>query len=499
MRHCRFLGALPLVGLVLAASLAHAQPHGKVPAGPAAPAGEKAYALPKPAVLGKWTGDLDGMVKRRIIRILTVYSKTFYFVDKAVQHGLAYDFGQLLEAQINKKIKAKTAHVHVVYVPVARDQIIPALLEGRGDLAMANLTITPERLKQVDFTNPTLRNVSEIVVTGPGAEPIASVQDLAGKEVYIRKSSSFYESIEKLNAELAKAGKPPVKVRLAPETLEIEDILEMVNAGLVKMTIADTHIAGFWKQIFPSLTLHPDVAVRTGGETAWMLRKDSPQLKAELNAFIARYPEGSARRNALFQKYLKSTKWVKAATSEAELAKFERTVQFFRKYGDQYDLDYLLVMAQGYQESQLNQEARSPSGAIGVMQLLPATGREMAAGDITKLEPNIHAGVKYMRFMMDQFYANEPMDRLNKGLFTFASYNAGAGRIQQLRKLAAKRGLDPNVWFNNVELIAAEKVGRETVQYVANIYKYYLAYQMIAEQRAEREKAKEAAKEGAGK
>jgi membrane-bound lytic murein transglycosylase MltF len=133
------------------------------------------------------------------------------------------------------------------------------------------------------------------------------------------------------------------------------------------------------------------------------------------------------------------------------------------------------------------------------MQVMPATGKELAVGDITQVEPNIHAGVKYMRFMMDQFYANEPMDRLNKGLFTFASYNAGPGRLQQLRKLAAKRGLDPNVWFNNVELIAAEKIGRETVTYVANIYKYYLAYRMIAEQHEEREKAKDAVKEGAGK
>jgi len=226
-----------------------------------------------------------------------------------------------------------------------------------------------------------------------------------------------------------------------------------------------------------------------------MIRKESPQLKAELNAFIGRYPEGSKRRNMMLQKYYQNTKWAKAATSHAELAKFERLVDFFRKYGDKYDLDYLLVMAQGYQESQLNQEAKSPVGAIGVMQVMPATGKEMAVGDITQLEPNIHAGVKYIRFMMDQFYANEPIDRLNKGLFTFAAYNAGPGRIQQLRKLAAKRGLDANKWFNNVELIAAEKVGRETVQYVSNIFKYYLAYRMVEEERAARAKAKEGAKQ----
>ncbi|HSD50552.1 MAG TPA: lytic transglycosylase F, partial [Candidatus Methylomirabilis sp.] len=448
--------------LLLLAAVAGAQAPAKPPAKAAAPSGKTDYALPD-VTANKWTGDLDGMIKRRQIRILVPYSKTFYFVDRGTQRGLAYDVGRLFEEDLNRKRKSKHVRVHVVMVPVARDEIIPALREGRGDVAMANLTITPERLKQVDFSDPTVRNVSEIVVTGPGAEPIASLHDLSGKEVYVRKSSSFYESLQNLNAEFGKAGKAAVKVRLAPEHLEMEDILEMVNAGLVKVTIADEHIAKFWKQIFTKFVLHPEAAIRTGGDIGWMIRKESPQLKAELNAFLAHYPEGSARRNQLLQKYLKSTKYAKEATSKEEIAKFERTIEFFRKYGDRYDMDFLLMMAQGYQESQLNQEAKSPVGAIGVMQVMPATGKDMAVGDITQVESNIHAGVKYMRFMMDQFYANEPMDRLNKGLFTFASYNAGPGRMQQLRKLAAKRGLDPNVWFNNVELIAAEKIGRETV------------------------------------
>jgi membrane-bound lytic murein transglycosylase MltF len=494
----RTFSAVLIATLLLLAAVAGAQAPAKPPAKAAAPSGKTDYALPD-VTAKKWTGDLDGMIKRRQIRILVPYSKTFYFVDRGTQRGLAYDVGRLFEEDLNKKLKSKHVRVHVVMVPVARDEIIPALREGRGDVAMANLTITPERLKQIDFADPTVRNVSEIVVTGPGAEPIASVNDLSGKEVYVRKSSSFYESLQKLNAEFAKDGKAAVKVRLAPENLEMEDILEMVNAGLVKVTIADDHIAKFWKQIFTKLVPHPEAAIRTGGDIGWMLRQGSPQLKAELNAHIARYPEGSARRNQLLQKYLKSTKYAKEATSKEEIAKFERTIEFFRKYGDRYDLDYLLVMAQGYQESQLNQEAKSPVGAIGVMQVMPATGKDMAVGDITQIEPNIHAGVKYMRFMMNQFYENEPMDRVNKGLFTFASYNAGPGRLQQLRKLAAKRGLDPNVWFNNVELIAAEKVGRETVTYVANIYKYYLAYRMVEEERAERAKARESIKQDAGK
>jgi membrane-bound lytic murein transglycosylase MltF len=479
------LASLALIATPVAADTATQAP----PESPAKPG--LAHAIPR----GKWTGDLDGMIKRRTIRVLVPYSKTYYFVDRAVQRGISYDVTRLLEADLNKKLKTGHVRLSVICVPVNRGEMIPGLLEGRGDIAMGNLTITPERLKQVDFTQPFMRNAVEIAITGPGAEPIATVEDLSGKEVYVRKSSSYYQSIETLNAELARARKAPVKVRLAPENLEAEDILEMVNAGLVKTTIVEDYLAAFWKQIFPRLTPHPDVAVRTGGDIAWMVRKGSPQLKNELNAFLTRVTK-SGQRNDLLARYLKNTKWVKGVTSTEEIRKFEQTIALFRKYGDRYDVEYLLLMAQGYQESALNHSARSPVGAIGIMQVMPATGREMRVGDINQIEPNIHAGVKFLRAMMDDYYANEPMDRFNKTLFTFASYNAGPRRIRQLRSVAAQRGLDPNLWFNNVELIAAERIGRETVTYVANIYKYYLAYQMIEEERAKRQKVKEGMKSG---
>ena len=492
----RLVMAALLAGTCFIAAAAGAQAPALAPAKD--PSGASGFKLPVVDTAKPWTGDLDGMTKRRAIRILVPYSRTYYFVDRAVQRGLAYEVSQIAEREINKTLKTGNIRVHVVCIPVARDEMMPSLLQGRGDVAVGNLTITPERLKQVDFTNPTARNVSEIVVSGPGAEPIATVEDLSGKEVYIRKSSSYYESIQGLNAELAKTRKPPLKVKLAPENLEAEDILEMVNAGLVKMTVVETYLADFWKQIFTNLTLHPAVAVRTGGEIAWMIRKDSPKLKQELNGFLARF-EKSGQSSDILTRYLKSTKWAKGATSAAEIKKFERTVAVFRKYGDRYDLDYLLLMAQGYQESELNQNARSRVGAIGIMQVMPATGRDMGVGDITQVDPNVHAGTKFLRAMINEYYANEPMDSLNKGLFAFAAYNAGPGRVNQLRRLAAQRGLDPNVWFNNVELMAAQKIGRETVTYVSNIYKYYLAYQMIEEERAEREKTKAVIKEGASK
>jgi membrane-bound lytic murein transglycosylase MltF len=434
------------------------------------------------------------MKKRRVIRALVVYNKTNYFIDRGAPRGITYDALKLFETELNRKYKTGNLKIHVVFVPVGRAELAQALSDGRGDIAAAGLTVTGERLEKFDFSKPTATNVSEIVVSGPSGEAITALDDLSGRQVYVRKGSIYHESVEKLNADLAKRGKPPVKMRFAPDTLEDEDLLEMANAGLVPYVVVDDYLARFWASVLPGLKLHPEVALRTGGHLAWAMRKNSPLLKAEVDAFLAKVPEGSATRNMLLATYLKSTKYVKNAGSRKELEKFEAMIRFFRTYSDKYDMDYLLMAAQGYQESQLNQSVKSPVGAVGVMQLMPATGREQKVGDISKVEPNIHAGVKYMRFMIDQYFEKEPMDRLNKGLFAFAAYNAGPNRIMSLRRVAEKRGLNPNVWFNNVEVVVAEKVGRETVTYVSNIYKYYIAYTLVLEEREERRRALEGEK-----
>jgi membrane-bound lytic murein transglycosylase MltF len=450
-----------------------------------------------------WTGDLDGMRERRLIRVLTVNSKTLYFHDKGTQRGTVVELSRLFEEELNKtlaaerKLKDGNLKVRVVFIPMRRDQLLPGLVAGKGDIVAANLTITPERQKLVDFTVAGLSKVSEVAVTGPASPRIASLDDLSGKEVFVRKSSSYYESLVALNKKFAADKKPPITLTEAPETLEDEDLLEMLNAGLIAIMVVDKHKADFWKQIFPRLTVHDDVAVRSGGEIAWAIRKASPQLKAALDEFATRQKVGTAVGNQLLTRYLKNVKYVKNAASEEERKKFAALLQYFQKYGNQYDVDWVLMGAQGYQESQLDQNAKSKVGAIGVMQVMPATGKELKVGDITKVDANIHAGVKYIRFMVDRYYKDEPMDNFNKAAFAFASYNAGPARVRQLRKEAQKRGLDPNVWFGNVEQIASERIGRETVTYVANIYKYYVAYQLVAESAARKAEAKSAIKPAA--
>jgi membrane-bound lytic murein transglycosylase MltF len=464
------------------------RPSPSAPPAKTAPGVQREAAVSK--VGGTWTGDLDGMIKRRVIRVATTYSKTHYFIDKGVQRGAVYEAFKLFEDELNAKLKTKNLRIHVVFVPMSRDELLTSVVEGRADLAAAALTVTPERQKLVDFTPPTRTAVDEIVVTGPGAPAIAGVDDLAGREVFVRRSSSYYDSLVALNAQLKQKGRPEVVLKLAPETLETEDVLEMVNAGLVKITVADNHLAEFWKQLLPSITLHPAAAVRTGGQLAAGMRKNSPQLMAEMKTWIAKHGPRTMFGNMMTQRYLKATKFAKSATSKAEMARFQQIVGFFRTYAEKYNMDYLLMAAQGFQESGLDQNVKSHVGAVGVMQVMPATGKELKVGDISQVENNIHAGVKYVRFMIDQYFEKEPMDRLNKGLFAFAAYNAGPARIRQLRSEAAKRGLDPNVWFNNVERIASERIGRETVTYVSNIYKYYIAYRLAVDEMEQRKQQK---------
>jgi membrane-bound lytic murein transglycosylase MltF len=455
-----------------------------------APADAGRLGLSVSDVVKPWTGDLDGMVERRMIRVLTTFSKTQYFIDRGTPRGTANDQGRLLEEHLNRKLADGHIKLLVQFVPLSRDELIPALLAGKGDIVMADLTVTPERQAAVDFTDPWIAGVEEIVVTSPGAAAVTSLDDLSGKDVFVRQSSSYYQSLLALNERLSSAGKAPAKLTPAPEELEDEDLMEMANAGLVDFLVVDNHKAWFWQRVWPALKLYPAIPLRKGGEIAWAIRKGSPKLSAELNDFLATNGRNSLNARMIFRRYLLNTQYVKSAADDAARKRFVALVALFRKYSAQYDMDWMLMAAQGYQESRLDQSARSHVGAVGVMQVMPATGKELAVGDIHQLEANIHAGVKYVRTVVDRYYKDEPMADLDKVLFAFAAYNAGPGRIRQLRRETSQRGLDPNVWFNNVERLAAERIGRETVTYVSNIYKYYVTYLLIQGEYIERRKLK---------
>lgn len=429
-----------------------------------------------------WTGDLDGILKRRTLRVIVPFSKTLFFVDRGKQMGVVAEFGRELETWLNAKHAAKTLRGHVVFIPTPRDELFSALVSGKGDVIAANLTITPERQAQADFTVPWLRGVKEIVVGGPAMPAIGGLDDLAGRVVHVRKSSSYFEHLERLSADFKKRGLKPIDIRPADEHLEDEDLLEMVNAGLLPFAIVDDHKADIWTKIYTRLTPRPDLAISSGGDIAWAVRKDSPRLKAELDEFFTSHTSKSSFGATVKRRYYSDAKVVKNAFSDDAAARMRELLTLFSKYGEQFGFDPVLLMAQGFQESQLDQQRRSPAGAVGLMQIKPATaaGKPIGISGVAEsADRNVNAATAYMRHLADQYIVEPGIGARNRTLLAFAAYNAGPGNLKKFRAEAVKMGLDPNVWFNSVEQGAAKVVGRETVQYVGNIYKYFFAYSLM--------------------
>src|SRR3954471_793186 len=469
---------------------------------PAAPARDS-LSSPTASEVGRlvserWTFDLDSMVKRRVIRVLVPASRTLYFQDRGRLRGASYEAVEEFERILNRRLRTGALPIECILIPVPRDQLISRLAAGRGDLAVGAIPVTPERQLQVDFSEPLFQGVREIVVTGPGAPPLRSLEDLAGREIYVRASSSYAENLRRLNSGWRRRGIDRVVLRPADENLEDSDILEMVNTGVVPITVVDSVGAEIYRRLLPNLTYRYDLEIASGGTLAWAMRKGTPRLRAEVDQFVRGHRVGTTFGNIVTRRYLRDNPWIRNPTQAEDRHRFDQVVGAFRKYGAEFDLDPLLLLAQGYQESGLDQNRRSHAGAIGVMQIKPSTaaGAPIGITGVDRLENNVRAGAKYLRFIIDRYYRDQPMTPLDQEIFALASYNAGPARIAKLRRQAGALGLDPNRWFQNVEVVVSKEIGRETVDYVSNIYKYYLTYNLLEQQRRARKRAETAAAAG---
>ena len=462
-------------------------PAGESPATSSAATVEPIPADP-PALVAKmlepFHGDFEAMVEKREIRVLVTYSRTNFFLDEGTQRGITAEVLREFEKALNNELKLRRRPLHIATIPILHDQLIPFLEEGRGDIAIATLSITPERAQRVPFSIPTAKGIKELVVTGPQSPVVAGIDDLSGERVVVRSTSSYLDSLEAINASFRDRGMDEIDIAQANEYLQTEDLLEMVNAGLIGITIADDYLAHFWSQFLPDIVVHDELAVATGRDFGWALRPDATGLKEHVDRFVKANRQGRLLGNTLINRYLKDTKWVENALSPKDRKRFDEVIELFRTYADRYDFDYRMVAAQGYQESKFNQDLVSRAGAVGIMQLLPSTAADKAVGipDISTVDNNIHAGIKYLRYIVDHYFDDPGIDEVNRTLFAFASYNAGPNRIRRLRAKAAEQGHDPNVWFRNVEVVVSNEVGRQPVEYVRNIFKYYTAYSLLSEQ-----------------
>lgn len=403
-------------------------------------------------------------------------------MDGPDQRGLSYDGILAFEAWLKERLGKEAANLTLVILPTNRARLLPMLTEGLADVAAGTITVTEGRRALVDFSDPFHTEIHEVLVTGPAAPEVETAEDMLASAVHVGRSSSFFEHLAARNAERVAAGKAPFPVVEADPHFTNDDLLEMVGAGIIPATIADEPEAELFAQVFPKVRVHNDLALVSDQQIAWALRKDSPELKALVDAYIPEARKGSLTGNMLLTKYLQDADWAKNALADEDRARFDNIAELIRTYADRYAFDWLMIAAQGHQESRLDQSKRSPVGAIGVMQVMPATARDPNVGipDIHLEESNIHAGVKYLAFLRDHYFSDPALTDLDQTLFSFAAYNAGPGNIAKARKRAAKLGLDPDVWLDNVEIAAAKVVSREPAVYVRNIYKYYVAYKLAS-------------------
>lgn len=433
-----------------------------------------------------WTGDLDGILARGLLRIGSAYSPQLLAYDGPDQTGMVVEAAAELEKALKEQHGKAAATLTVMVVPLPRDALIPGLVDGRVDIAAANLTITPARAERVAFADPMLTDVSEVVVTGPAAPAVSGFDDLVAIGLYLRPSSSYAESLARLNAEREGQGRPAIPFHAADERLGDGDLLELVDAGTLPATTVDSHAAALWRQAYESLAVHEDLTLREGGAIAWAVRADAPDLLAAVNAFVKTARRGTLLGNILFERYYDDPDRIADALDAGSTERFDATIDLIRKQAEAYGFPPLLIAAQGYQESRLDQGKRGPTGAVGIMQVLPATARDpnVAIPDIQAADRNVEAGVKYLRFLRDRYFDDPAIAPEDKAFLGLAAYNAGPGNIAKARERAEKMGLDPNVWFDNVEVATARAVGREPVTYVRNILKYFTSYRLYREAEA---------------
>ncbi|WP_428642701.1 transglycosylase SLT domain-containing protein [Roseibium sp.] len=425
----------------------------------------------------EFKGDYDGMKKDKVVRALISYSLVDYYVDQGREMGFAVEYLRVFEKFLNKDIKREADKVRIVLIPTRRDVLLSDLTAGKGDIAVANLTITDERKKLVDFSIPLHSGVAERIVTRKDHETLKDLSDLSGMEVHVRKSSSYFESLEAANKKLKTDGLEPIKITAMSEWLEDEDLMEMVSAGAIEATVIDDYAGQLWQQFFDNVTLQEAPLIRTEGEIAWAFRKDSPLLEAQVNAFLEKNKIGTKLGNILGRRYYSDIDRLINPKSEAYLKRLDELMVHFKAAGEKYGIDPVLLAAQAFQESRFNHKAKSRAGAVGIMQVLPSTARDKSVGikNFRELEGNIEAGAKYNRFVADTYFDDPEIPDLQQILFVFASYNAGPNRVARLRKKAS----DPNLWFESVEWQVAKSVGAEPVKYVKNIYIYYVLFNEI--------------------
>jgi len=414
----------------------------------------------------------------RFLTVLIPYDRSRFFVHKGEPRGFEYELVRQFEERFNEAARGTEPPLETIFLPVPFAQLLDLLAEGTGDIAAGGLTVTTERAERVRFSEPYMTEIREVVVANTGVELGNTVETLAGRRIVVVNGSSYAEHLRALSDRFVASGLPAVEIVEAPVSVMSEDLVELVHAGAVALTVVDEHIAELWANELNGLNV-TDLAITEGNDIAWALsnRLDNAVVES-INEFLIEARTGSLLGNILFKRYFEDSKWIENPLGPEAITEVSRYRPLFSKHAEANNLDWRLVAAVAFQESGFDPFATSAAGARGLMQVRPATAAEVGVGDLNSPDAQVAAGTRYLASLRDRFLSEgvEPRQAVNLAL---AGYNAGPARLERLRQVTKDElGLDPDVWFFNVERAAAQDVGLETVRYVANVNKYRLAYEL---------------------
>ena len=418
--------------------------------------------------------DLAQIRSSQVLRVLVNQSRNSSGEVKGQDIGVEYHRLRAFERYLNDQAR-DGQEITLKIIPKAKDQLLGALARGEGDLVAPGELIDAKASRGISASAPIIHQVPLLLVGGKGGKRFTRFDQLSGRTVALTTGSVAGAAINQLNQKLALRKLPPVTIEWVDPTLAVEDVLEMVQAGIFRLTIVEKPIAERWAKLMPKLRFERKVLISEPAAMRWYVRRDASMLRASIDRFLTRY-KVPADQDVAFERVYRRLYRVHYPLARADRQKLEKLRPVLQKHARQQGMDWLNLAALAFKESTLNPNARGGGGATGLLQITPSAARRVGVSNIQNVDNNVLAAVRYLALIRRKFFSSPKLNERARMAFMLAAYNMGPERVQGMRAEARRRGLNPNQWFFQVERIAMEQVGMGAVSYVNSVNKYYLAF-----------------------
>ena len=418
--------------------------------------------------------DLAQIRSSQVLRVLVNQSRNSSGEVQGQAIGVEYHRLRAFERYLNGHAR-DGQQITLKIIPKAKGQLLGALLRGEGDLMAPGELLDVKPTHAVTPSDPIVDHVPLLLVGVKGERRFTRFEQLSGRTVALTTGSAAGESINLINQKLALRKLPLITIEWVDPSLAVEDVLEMVQAGMFHLTIVEKPIAERWATLMPKLRFDRKVLVSEPKAMRWFVRRDASMLRASIDRFLTSY-KAPSDQDVAFERVYRRLYRVHYPLARADRQKLERLRPVLQKHARQQGMDWLNLAALAFKESTLNPHAKGTGGATGLLQITPAAAQRVGVNNIQNIDSNVQAGAKYLAMIRRKFFASPQLNERERMAFVLAAYNMGPERVQAMRAEAKRRGLNPNQWFFQVERIAMEQVGMNAVSYVNSVNKYFLAF-----------------------